>query len=240
MSYPLPSSIIQSIETEGFAILAQALDSNTINALLAEIQPTLTETGVRQRQSQTFAIRNLLNVIPSLRSLLEAPAIQGLAENLLGQPAPITRAIFFDKVPSANWKVAWHQDLTITVKAKQETFGFSKWSTKAGIPHAQAPLEVLQNILTLRLHLDDTYEANGALKVIPGTHKQGILTPNEIQDIAEQRPSVICQVPQGGILAMKPLLLHASLPALKPYHRRVIHLEFSAHPLPAGLEWYGS
>jgi ectoine hydroxylase-related dioxygenase (phytanoyl-CoA dioxygenase family) len=157
-----------------------------------------------------------------------------------GPQAQVVRGIFFDKTPEANWKVAWHQDLTIAVRDKKEIAGFKGWSRKAGITHVQPPTWVLQKMLTLRLHLDDATEESGALKVIPGSHKHGRLSSTDIARVRRETPLVICPVKIGGVLAMRPLLLHSSSVSSASLHRRVIHLEFSAINLPGGLEWQRS
>jgi ectoine hydroxylase-related dioxygenase (phytanoyl-CoA dioxygenase family) len=136
--------------------------------------------------------------------------------------------------------VAWHQDLTISVRQQRECAGFSGWSRKAGVLHVQPPAYVLQEMLTLRLHLDDTDAFNGALKVIPGSHKFGRMSSQEIELAKLRTPGVICEVPAGGALLMRPLLVHASSTSTNLGHRRVIHLDYSAADLPGGLEWYGS
>ena len=92
-------------------------------------------------------------------------------------------------------------------------------------------------MLTLRIHIDDCDAANGALRVIPESHTRGLLSDEQIQDIIPRHETVVCAARQGSVLAMRPLLLHASSPATSPLHRRVVHLEFAAEPLPGGLEW---
>jgi ectoine hydroxylase-related dioxygenase (phytanoyl-CoA dioxygenase family) len=147
------------------------------------------------------------------------------------------RGILFDKLPEANWKVPWHQDLSIAVRGRVDVAGFGPWSVKAGVPHVQPPLPLLENMLALRLHLDDCDAANGPLRVIPRSHTGGRLSPTAIRAWRSQQAAVACLVPRGGALLMRPLLLHASSPALRPGHRRVIHLEFAAEGLPGGLQW---
>ena len=105
------------------------------------------------------------------------------------------------------------------------------------MPHVEPPVEILQSMVALRLHLDECDLGNGALRVIPGSHKRGIMTTEErLACAAENRP-VTCEVERGGVLAMRPLTLHASQPAESPTHRRVIHVEFATSDLPHGLEW---
>jgi ectoine hydroxylase-related dioxygenase (phytanoyl-CoA dioxygenase family) len=128
----------------------------------------------------------------------------------------------------------------IAVRARQDIPGFSAWSVKAGVVHVQPPIEILAGILSVRLHLDDTDETNGALRVIPGSHLRGLLDDDAIQQWKEQGNVATCAVPRGGALLMRPLLLHASSVAAQPTHRRVLHLEYSALDLPGGLAWYGS
>jgi ectoine hydroxylase-related dioxygenase (phytanoyl-CoA dioxygenase family) len=56
--------------------------------------------------------------------------------------------------------------------------------------------------------------------------------------LAAEVPEEICCLDAGDALIMRPLLLHASSPARKAHHRRVIHLEFApADLLPPGLHW---
>jgi ectoine hydroxylase-related dioxygenase (phytanoyl-CoA dioxygenase family) len=92
----------------------------------------------------------------------------------------------------------------------------------------------------MRLHLDATDEANGALRVIAGSHRHGRLESNVMRNLKQRSEVVLCRVPKGGALLMRPLLVHASSAGSQPTHRRVIHLEFSADHLPGGLEWFGS
>ena len=95
------------------------------------------------------------------------------------------RALLFDKPPEANWKVPWHQDLSIAVRHKRDITGFGPWSNKAGVLHVQPRVNVLESMLTVRIHLDDCGKQNGALRVIPGSHTRGRLTDTEIRKAIE-------------------------------------------------------
>jgi ectoine hydroxylase-related dioxygenase (phytanoyl-CoA dioxygenase family) len=145
--------------------------------------------------------------------------------------------LLFDKTPAANWSIGWHQDTAIAVREKVEAPGFFGWSVKAGVPHVHPPTQILESMITLRVHVDDCGEGNGPLRVIPGSHRHGRLSDEAIAKRATG-PEVICPLQAGGVLLMRPLILHASSPATTPQHRRVLHLEFAADPLPHGLEWY--
>jgi ectoine hydroxylase-related dioxygenase (phytanoyl-CoA dioxygenase family) len=136
--------------------------------------------------------------------------------------------------------VPWHQDLTIAVNEKRETEGFTAWTRKAVIQHVQPPLEILEKMITLRFHLDDAEETNGALKVIPKSHKKGRLSAEEIKFRRQANETRVCSVKKGDCLIMRPLILHSSSAAATPKNRRVIHFEFSAQDLSNGLNWYGS
>jgi ectoine hydroxylase-related dioxygenase (phytanoyl-CoA dioxygenase family) len=148
----------------------------------------------------------------------------------------LTKAIFFDKTTESNWYVTWHQDIVINTTAKIETEGFSGWTKKSGVYGVVPPDEYLKSTVTVRIHLDDTDETNGALKVVPGSHNKR-LSDDEINLITQNSIPCICEVDACGIQIMKPLLLHASSKATSQKHRRVIHLEFSTLELPNGLEW---
>lgn len=180
------------------------------------------------------------------RGVLELPCVAELARSarlleivrpqLSGEPFAV-RAIYFNKSAEANWFVGWHQDLTIAVQERRETPGFEAWSMKEGVPHVQPPVEVLEKMLTLRLHLDDADASNGALRVLPGTHRLGRLSVDEIERQRAQAAEVVCEARAGDVLIMRPLLLHASGRSTLERERRVLHIEYAGEALPSGLEW---
>ncbi|PTY02018.1 phytanoyl-CoA dioxygenase [Verrucomicrobia bacterium LW23] len=147
------------------------------------------------------------------------------------------RAILFDKTPDANWKVPWHQDLTIAVEKRVDLPGYTAWTEKEGIPHVQPPVAVLENMLTARIHLDPCGSDNGALKVLPCTHLDGRLTSDAIGARRTAIEEYTCACKVGDVLFMRPLLLHASSPAATPSRRRVLHLEFAGCDLHNPLRW---
>jgi ectoine hydroxylase-related dioxygenase (phytanoyl-CoA dioxygenase family) len=215
---------------DGFVIVPDAVDRAAVDALLAAVQPVA--AGTRG------GVRHLLRDVPAVRALARSAPVRAVAEAALGPGAFAVRGILFDKTPDANWKVVWHQDLTIAVRERRPVPEFGPWSEKEGVPHVQPPAALLARMVAVRVHLDDCTETNGPVRVIPGSHREGRLTPDDIDRWRATGPEVVCTVPRGGILAFHSLLLHASSPAQVPAHRRVVHLEFAADPLPGGLEWY--
>ncbi len=175
---------------------------------------------------------------PPVSALANSPALLGIVRERLGDIAQPVRAILFDKSPGANWLVPWHQDLSIAVVARVEVPGVGPWSMKDSIPHVQPPVAVLDQMLTLRLHLDDCDETNGALQVIPGSHRLGRLDAQQIRELRESRPAELCRARAGDALLMRPLLLHASGHSQSDRHRRVLHIEYAACTLPEPLRWH--
>jgi len=229
---------IDSIEREGFVMIEGVLDPATIDSLTRELANARVENYASQRAGKAFGLRNLLNAVPVTRVLANSDSLRSFVEPVLGETARVVRAIYFDKHKDANWKVAWHQDLTIAVRERRDSEGFSGWSIKAGIHHVQPPVAILNSMLTLRVHLDHADETNGALRVLACTHRHGRLDPDQIQHWKQRQSIVTCSVRSGGAMMMRPLLLHSSLPALEPKHRRVLHFEYTSTDLPAGLEWF--
>jgi len=183
-----------------------------------------------------YARRDVLSL--EIVRLACAAELGAVARQVLGARARPVRGLLFGKVPGANWKVPWHQDLSIAVREKHSVEGFGPWSEKDGVPHVQPPAQVLAGMLTLRLHLDACPRDNGPLRVLPGSHRGGRLRPSLVQQWREQVEERVCEVEHGGILLMKPLLLHASSACGSPSHRRVLHIEWAAHDLPLPLRWF--
>ena len=221
---------LDSLERDGFVILHNQIEAPTVHQLRTDLNDRLVD-----RQA---GIRDLLNHVPSILELAESEPIRKLVETVLGESARVVRGVYFDKQSHANWKVAWHQDLTIAVKQRVDVEGFSAWSFKSGIQHVQPPTSILEQMIAVRIHLDDADETNGCLRVIRGSHVGGRLTADQITHLRTTKEIVSCGVRSGDVMLMRPLLLHASSVSLQPAHRRVVHLEYCAATLPKGLEWY--
>ena len=134
---------ITKIEQDGFAILESLIDSNTIERIENELQNIEVDQLSSQRAGKAFGLRNLMTSVPLARDLTNSETLRSLVEPVLGRSARVVRTIYFDKHKDANWKVAWHQDLTIAVREKVDVDGFRAWSIKAGITHVQPPVSVL-------------------------------------------------------------------------------------------------
>ncbi|OJT19044.1 phytanoyl-CoA dioxygenase [Archangium sp. Cb G35] len=226
--------LTERIEREGFAVLPAAVPLAALDTLLSALAALPQGTEPRRRGGT----RDLFESVPEVRELARAGAMREAAEAVLGPGCFAVRALLFDKTPDANWKVIWHQDLTIAVRERRAVEGFGPWSEKAGILHVQPPVALLERMVAVRLHLDDCGAENGPVRVLPGSHRVGRLGPEDIASWRERTPAVECLVPRGGLLVMRPLLLHASSPAIVPAHRRVLHMEYAVDSLPDGLEWH--
>jgi hypothetical protein len=223
---------LQKFLYKGFALLHHVYRKKEVDLLKNKIHQYFKETGATDN---AYSIRNLLAEIPSLQPLVFTSNLLQVLKKI-SPDLFLTKALYFDKSPDANWYVTWHQDISISVSKRIETEGFTGWTTKNEMHGVCPPEEILHDTVTIRIHLDDTEEANGALKIIPGSHKKK-LSDDEIKLITQNSVPYVCDVPTGGIHIMKPLLLHASSKATKQGHRRVIHLEFNTVALPNGLEW---
>lgn len=226
------AAFVQALEDEGFALASHAASASLLDALDTAFQPAQDEDG-RRRGGQ----RNVLDLPVTVSAASADAGVRPLAQAVLGPDCFVVRALLFDKTPEANWKVRWHQDLTIAVQERRDAPGFGPWTQKEGVVHTHAPPSLLTRMLALRIHLDDCGEENGPLRVLPGSHRAGKLSEADIDAWKARTPSVTCLAKRGDVLAFHPLLLHASSPATRPGHRRVLHLEFAAEPLPGGLEW---
>jgi len=225
-----------AIDRDGYAIMHGVLDESALAAWRSAIQPVDWTADGAQVQAK-HAARNLLD-LPDVRQLATSPPLIDLVKPVIGKSAQPVRGILFNKVDGANWKVPWHQDLAIAVRERIDTEGFGPWSVKQGVPHVQPPVHILERMLTLRVHIDDCDESNGPLRVIGGSHRHGKLDSNAVERLRQGGDVQACTTSRGGVVMMRPLLLHASSPAAKPRSRRIVHLEYAATSLPGNLHWY--
>lgn len=224
-------SMNQEYEQNGYFMA-----TNIINA--AEIKSLIDSFSIFDQEINHYGIRNLMHKVPYIRELALSTPLLSLAKNSLCEGAKSIRAVYFDKLPGANWNVAWHQDTSIAVNTRANIPGFNSWREKQGIMHVEPPEEYLANILTLRIHLDPANTETGVLRVIPGTHRVGRVKSSSILHRVEKSEVIECTANPGDVLLMSPLLFHSSRKATQPKHRRIIHLEYSAMCLPEPLTWY--
>ena len=74
------------------------------------------------------------------------------------------------------------------------------------------------------------------LRVLPNTHGAGVLTDEQIAQLARAATPVDCVTSSGGIVAMRPLTIHASSKSHYTESRRVLHIGAAAVTLGAGAE----
>ncbi|MEM9930425.1 MAG: phytanoyl-CoA dioxygenase family protein [Bacteroidota bacterium] len=218
-----------TLSSSGYQVLPSLLSDGTVNKVLRLIQANPHNNG--------FGIRDFLPNNPLVHQLLKQEStLQEVLRTYFDRPICV-RSIYFDKPPRANWVVGWHQDLTMNLRSVPSGGGWQNIRRLKDRVVAQAPTDLLTKMVTLRLHLDDTDEGNGALRVVPKVHQQGIIrTDTREMEQANER-AVLCQVPSGGALLMKPLTPHASRRTREGTRpRRVIHLEFLDRSLLNGID----
>ncbi len=218
------------LDYSGFCILRGVLTSEVVASLRLALEPIF-------NSDISAGTRGLLRRSAEVKALSESRVVLDLIEAELGQGSKLVRSILFNKNQDTNWKVPWHQDLSIAVNKKSEVEGYGPWSIKEGIVHVQPPVEILESMLTIRLHLDPSDETNGALSVVPGSHRLGRVAANEAAAIAEKMGSVLCATKSGDAILMRPLILHSSKKTISSKPRRVIHLEYANTSLSESLEW---
>lgn len=150
-----------------------------------------------------------------------------IAREWLGGEAVPYKATLFEKSERANWVLTWHQDRALPVERKTAQPEWGPWSDKRGVTYVHAPRCALEQVIALRLHLDPSTADNGPLRVVPGSHEAGVLTDAEVIDYANSHPQAECISPAGGVIAMRPLLIHASSKNRSGLPRRVLHIEYA-------------
>jgi len=212
-------SWLEPIQKQGFGIIPGILEPKEVEGLLdvfSSVDLPRSRAGVRH------AMR-----LPAVTAIAQDARLMEIARETLGRGAFPFRATLFDKSPTANWLVVWHQDTALPLQERREAPGWGPWSVKDGVIYAHAPESALGQVLALRVHLDDSTAENGPLRVLPGTHTLGVLTDEALHDLSTQIAAVDCVVPQGGVLAMRPLIVHASSKSQVENPRRVLHIEYA-------------
>jgi Phytanoyl-CoA dioxygenase (PhyH) len=219
-------SVGSSLAEHGFAIVPSVLSEPECLAIDAKLASMSAEgAGSRNLLSQAWCV-------DTAQALRRTPALR---DALAGYVA--IQCTYFEKSPSMNWLVPIHQDLSIPVATRVDHPELNGWSTKEGQLYVQPPPSVLDTLVAIRLHLDDSDSDNGPLRVVPGSHRKGRLGGESHGALRSAAGEVECTVPRGGVVTLKPLVLHASSKSRSSRPRRVIHYLYGPELLPLGLSW---
>ena len=220
---------------DGFVVIPAVFSADQADSIVRDLEQAFARdddgSTLRAADGSIYGARNLLQLWPAVADVWKQAPLPEILKQTLGDGFGLVRVLYFDKPPEQSWALPWHKDAAIAVKNNRlPSEHFSKPTFKVGVPHVDAPDWLLENMLTLRLHLDDMTEENGPLKVLPGSHRGD----------ADRRPiTILGQC--GDVLLMRPLLSHASNKSHEntTQHRRILHFEFSGvAELPDGFAWH--
>jgi hypothetical protein len=214
-----------AFDERGYALVCDAVDRELCDRVVAELVPLRAGS------------RDLLDA-PWCRELSTIVRENGGVALFVPTEFVTVQCILFDKSSRANWLVAMHQDLSIPVRDPIEHPELAGWSQKDGVLYVQPPVSVLENLVAVRVHLDDCGSASGPLRVVPGSHRHGRIQADEATALRQQLGETECRAPRGSALVMRPLLLHASSKAAANVRRRVLHFLYGPRNLPFGLAWH--
>lgn len=215
---------LAAFERDGYAIAESVIADDECDALRASVQPLAASAGRR----------DLLD-LAACRQLAQRLRASDRLRDVLPRAWVAVQCTLFAKGMGRNWLVPPHQDLSIPVQDRVQTPQCTGWSFKSGDLFVQPPTNVLEQLVAIRLQLDPHAEFTGPLHVLPGSHRRGRLASDS--DLREGRAMWPCVVGKGGVVLMRPLLVHASSKARIDAPRRVLHFLFGPPRLPHGLCW---
>lgn len=164
--------------------------------------------------------------------LVRLPVLLDLAHALIGEPVYVYQFKVNLKQPYTGAAWPWHQD-------------YAFWYREDGMPSDQA--------VNLAIFLDDTYEKNGPLQMIPGTHRLGVIgsggesetratgdwqkhvsadlqhtvSPDYAERLVEERGKRLLIGPAGTLCAFHPSIVHSSSDNLSENRRGLLLITYN-------------
>lgn len=214
----MSTELRQLFDLSGYSIIDDVISSAECDHLIVQLTndyPRRTKAGIRNLMSNEL-----------IRKLAYVPRLIAIAESIFGKPLVPFKATLFEKTGKANWLVAWHQDTALPLEKNVEGDGWGPSSVKEGVTFVHAPTWAVSKILALRIQLDASTNTNGPLRVIPGSHQKRLRNDEEF-DLVSKRDAVTCIAAKGSVIAMSPLIVHASSKGTTDEPRRVLHIEYA-------------
>jgi len=202
------------LSTHGYQIIDDFICKESLEAINRDIE---SHEKIKDRYGIGHAEKALLavnNYVSSLEFIEKA-------QLYLDGNVEIKRAIVFNKTEDNNWAIGWHQDRAMTISNEDVK---------------KLPLDWINKMITICIHLDDVSEKNGCMKIMPKTHKIGLLSPQKINEYTAENSEVYCEGSAGSALVMRSHMIHGSDFGSHPSQRRVLHLELCSQ-FPCEVQW---
>jgi hypothetical protein len=218
---------LPDLDRDGFVLLPGLFDPPELTACERLLPRSAGSAGVRIFGN------------PELEQWLLNGPLSTVVDSVSPSKARPIRAILFNKTSEANWALGWHQDRTIAVRQRASVPAFNHWTSKSGVAHVEPPFDMMENMITARIHIDPVDGANAPLLVAPGSHRLGRIAEKDISSIVERCGTFACLASRGDVWMYRTAILHASERYRGNRARRVLQVDFSAAELPEPLEWLG-
>ena len=149
-----------NLQSEGYCILPKAIERPIIEKLKRQLSSNLGDeldgSGTKSSRGTVYAARNLIESMPPIRTMWVNDLLCDFLLEELGSDFGLVRILFFDKPPERTWSLPWHKDQSVAVRDNSiPSKHFSRPTVKSGVPHFVASNSVLEQMLTLRIHLDN-------------------------------------------------------------------------------------
>lgn len=216
---------MSAFDYQGYEHLSGVLPMDQVNRL----RDALAETPQEQKAGERSADK----VFPIVQELVSDPNLMRIAEGYLTGNISIVQVKLFESTPAK----AWHQERNVVLNRKVDVADWGPWHEQCGVQYVQPPIEVLDNMVTLRLQLDAANEKSGYLRIIPRSHNTGLMSDEEIKAYAASHESIDCFTEAGDVFAMRPHVLQKTCEGSDGSARRVLQIEYCGYKLPAELEW---
>jgi ectoine hydroxylase-related dioxygenase (phytanoyl-CoA dioxygenase family) len=236
---PMADAAAQFYRDNGFLVVEDAFDADAIDALNREaaaicrgdrgavrgLEPAAPGEADVEVLRRYLCIHFPHKISPAMHDVLAHPALVEVLTRIIGPNVKCMQSMLFIKA-SGKPGQAWHQDeFFIPTRDRSLTGGW--------------------------IAMDDATVENGCLWVVPGSHRHGIIWPQQRHNDrrfdctgeAMQFPytdddAVPVEVKRGSVVFFNGYLLHRSLPNYAPggFRRSLVNHYMSAESL---LPWYG-
>jgi ectoine hydroxylase-related dioxygenase (phytanoyl-CoA dioxygenase family) len=212
----------EQFAAQGYALFDRVVPDETLAMLRAQCDAFVAREdarmdaagvdtiGISHRGKRYFA-NECQREQPALRAMLFSELMADVCRGTLGEDAYFFFDQFVVKGPEGGMAFSWHQD--------------SGYVVGNGGPQDHTPY------LTCWCPLDDATLENGTVRVVPGSHRAGILPHQRLAGsndlaVAEQE-GVAIEAKAGSIVAFSSLLLHATGANRSARPRRVYLAQYS-------------
>jgi len=204
----------RKLDTDGYLVIERLMDPRLLDQLRRRVDELFEEEGEQagaefKQEPHSRRLANLVDKGEVFERVIDTPRILECMEHVLGPDFKLSSLNVRSADPDNNWSQPLHADSGAVADERGYWVCNSVWM------------------------LDDFTERNGAIRMVPGSHRWGMAPDQGLSDLYAAHPQeILLTGPAGTVVVMNAHMWHGGTANRTEAHRRAMHVYYTRWDKP--------